>query len=111
MIVVMGSIRGSASLLRVLLAGARSTIAGRIAGALRHLGRSRDADNILSSMSAAGYAVDEEDPFDDTGHTLLDERRAAAPAAMDRRGVRMQGIVRGRRSQGTSSFRIFTSIP
>lgn len=81
MIAVLGSIRGSAPLLRILLSGARSTIAGRIAGALRHLGRSRDADNIQSTMRAAGYVVQEDDPFDDSGHALLDDRRAATPAA------------------------------
>ena len=81
MIAVMGSIRGSSSLLHVLLSNGRSTISGRLAGALRHLGRERDADDILSKMKGAGYAVNEENPFDDRGHALLDERRAASPAA------------------------------
>ncbi|RAR99354.1 Fic/DOC family protein [Ensifer adhaerens] len=78
---VLGSIRGSSTLTRVLLSNRRSTIAGRIAGALRHLGRAKDADQILSAMQSAGYITNEENPFDDKAHTVLDERRAAAPAA------------------------------
>jgi Uncharacterized conserved protein len=81
MIAVLGAIRGSASLLQVLLSDGRSTMAGRVAGALRHLGRNRDADAIVSTMKAAGYGVHEDNPFDDSGHALLDERRAATPAA------------------------------
>jgi len=80
-IAVLGSIRGYTSLVRVLLANRKSTIAGRVAGALRHLGRARDADQILSAMRSAGYVTHEENPFDNKAHTLLDEKRPAAPAA------------------------------
>ena len=81
LIAVIGSVRGSADLLRILLPNGMSTVAGRIAGALRHLGRGRDADEVLSSMAAAGYNVLEENPLDDRAHALLDTRKAAAPAA------------------------------
>lgn len=80
-IAVIGSVRGSSSLVHVLLANRRSKIAGRVAGALRHLGRARDADQIISAMTAAGYTTTEENPFDNSAHTLLDEKRSAAPAA------------------------------
>ncbi len=80
-IAVLGSIRGSNSLLRVLLSNNRSSIAGRVAGALRHLGRAKDADQILAGMKSAGYMTNEENPFDNTAHIVLDERRTAAPAA------------------------------
>lgn len=46
-----------------LLEGGHSTIAGRLAGALRHMGRQRMADDILDTMRAAGYSVYETDPF------------------------------------------------
>jgi hypothetical protein len=51
---VIGSIRGSATLSRALLANGHSKLAGRIAGAFRHLGRERDADAIAASLRAAG---------------------------------------------------------
>ncbi|MBI1621808.1 Fic family protein [Aquamicrobium zhengzhouense] len=81
-IAVIGSMRGTAPLLRILLGNGMSTVAGRIAGALRHLGRVRDADEVLSTMEAAGYSVFEENPFDDRAHAQLDNRKAAAPAAI-----------------------------
>lgn len=52
-------------LLVQLLEGGHSTIAGRLAGAFRNIGRPRIADEIVSAMRAAGYAVREEDPFDE----------------------------------------------
>jgi Fic family protein len=45
------------------------------------LGRERDAAAIVASLRAAGYNVVEENPFDGSVHTMLDERRATAPAA------------------------------
>lgn len=60
---VLASIRGTSSLLRELLTDGRSTVAGRIAGALRSLGRKRDADAVISGMKAAGYDPREENPF------------------------------------------------
>ncbi|WP_246679738.1 Fic family protein [Mesorhizobium sp. B2-3-5] len=63
---VLGSIRGSSSLLRYLLSEGRSTIAGRIVGALRMMGRNKDADDIMSAMQSAGYSVREENPFDES---------------------------------------------
>jgi hypothetical protein len=61
----LGLIRDSSELLTVLLEGGHSTIAGRLAGALRSIGRDRMADEILKAMRAAGYTVNETDPFED----------------------------------------------
>jgi Fic family protein len=47
------------------LEGGHSTIAGRLAGAFRNSGRDRIADEIIKTMSAAGYTVRETDPFAD----------------------------------------------
>ncbi len=52
-------------ILAKLLDGGHSTIAGRLAGAFRNNGRDDLADEILKTMSAAGYDVRENDPFED----------------------------------------------
>ena len=61
----LGMIRDASGLLARLLEGGHSTIAGRLAGAFRNGGRTTFADEIISTMSAAGYAVRESDPFKD----------------------------------------------
>ena len=48
-----------------LLAGGHSTVAGRLAGAFRNIGRTRIADRIVQAMRAGGYTVNETDPFED----------------------------------------------
>lgn len=65
---VLGTMRDIGPLLGRLLDGGHSTIAGRIAGALRRIGRSRDADRIRSTMSAAHYNIRETDPFSKNLH-------------------------------------------
>ena len=40
-------------------------MAGRLAGAFRNIGRDQIADNIVASMRAAGFTVNEIDPFKD----------------------------------------------
>ncbi len=62
--VLLGAVRDAPELLRPLLDGGRSAVAGRLAGALRHLGRVELAVEILSTMKAAGYDVRETDPLD-----------------------------------------------
>jgi hypothetical protein len=59
-------IRDASDVLHRLLAGGRSTIAARLAGAMRNIGRDQIADNIVKTMQAAGYAVNETDPFEDS---------------------------------------------
>lgn len=56
-------IRDSSEILRPLLEGSHSVIAGRLAGAFRNVGRKKIADEILESMKAAGFTVRETDPF------------------------------------------------
>ena len=50
-------------MLRRLLAGGHSTVAGRLAGALRGMGRTRTANDVVEGMRAAGFIVRESDPF------------------------------------------------
>jgi len=61
--VVLTSIRDASELLRQLLDGGHSAIAGRLVGALRRVGREQLAEEILSTMKTAGYDVRETDPF------------------------------------------------
>ena len=51
-------------LLTELLNGSHSVVAGRLAGAMRALGRTAQADNITKTMKSAGYVVIESPPFD-----------------------------------------------
>ncbi|HWO17646.1 MAG TPA: Fic family protein [Kofleriaceae bacterium] len=62
--VVLGSLRDPSELLSRLLPGGHSVIAGRLAGALRHIGRDAIADEIATAMKAAHFDVRETDPFD-----------------------------------------------
>lgn len=48
-----------------LLEGGHSTVAGRLAGAFRNIGRDRIADEIVGAMRAAGYTISESDPFEE----------------------------------------------
>ena len=50
-------------LLRRLLDGGRTVVAGRLAGGFRNIGRNEIADQILRAMRAAGHQVSESDPF------------------------------------------------
>jgi hypothetical protein len=58
----LAAITDASEVLSILLEGGRSTVAGRLAGALRNIGRESIADNILATMRAAGYTVTETDP-------------------------------------------------
>jgi hypothetical protein len=63
--VVLPMIRDASGLLARLLEGGHTVIAGRLAGAFRNVGRDRIADDIVKTMTAAGYAARENDPFTD----------------------------------------------
>jgi len=52
-------------ILRRLLGGGRTVVAGRLAGGLRNVGRNESADQVLRTMRAAGHVVHESDPFND----------------------------------------------
>lgn len=60
-----------------LLAGGHSTIAGRLAGAFRNIGRTRIADDIIGAMQAAGYTVNESDPFEDQSRFVFGLRETS----------------------------------
>jgi hypothetical protein len=61
--IVLASLPDASGVLRCLLAGGHSVVAGRIAGALRRVGRAALADEVLGTMRRTGYDVRESDPF------------------------------------------------
>ncbi len=67
-------VRDASEILEKLLEGGHSTIAGRLAGAFRNIGRERIADDIVNTMRAAGYIVRENDPFEIKIPTVLSTR-------------------------------------
>lgn len=62
---ILALVRDASDILGLLLAGGHSTIAGRLAGAFRNIGRDRIANEIIKTMSVAGYNVRETDPFEE----------------------------------------------
>jgi len=59
----LASIADASDVLGRLLEGGHSKVAGRLAGAFRNIGRAAIADGIMATMRAAGYTVNETDPF------------------------------------------------
>jgi len=57
-------ISDASEVLEQLLEGGHSSIAGRLAGAFRNIGRNQIADDIMGTMRAAGYDLRESDPFE-----------------------------------------------
>ncbi|GLU52650.1 hypothetical protein Dfri01_21110 [Dyadobacter frigoris] len=57
-------IRDASELLPILLENGHTTLAGRLAGAFRNIGRDRTADQIVDTFKQADYDIREEDPFE-----------------------------------------------
>jgi hypothetical protein len=70
----LASLEDTSDLLRVLLEGSHSVIAGRLAGALRALARETQANDILNAMRSAGYTVIESQPFESIPRVLPGDR-------------------------------------
>ncbi len=71
-------ISDASEILHKLLKGGRSTVAGRLAGAFRNIGKNVIADNIIEAMRAAGYRITENDPFEEK-HTIIFSERELSP--------------------------------
>ena len=67
-------ISDASEVLSILLEGGHSTIAGRLAGAFRNIGRDEIADEIIKGMKAADYTVNEIDPFGEVSSLILGAR-------------------------------------
>jgi fido (protein-threonine AMPylation protein) len=74
---VLPMIRDSSDLLSRLLEGGHTVIAGRLAGAFRNIGRGQMADEIVKTMSSAGYNVRESDPFADKPSLVIGPRETS----------------------------------
>jgi len=61
----LAQISDSSEILRLLLEGSHSVIAGRLTGAFRNIGQDRIANDIIKTMRAADFKVTEVDPFED----------------------------------------------
>jgi Fic/DOC family len=72
---VLPMIRDASGMLARLLEGGHTKVAGRLAGAFRNAGLGRVADDIVKTMSAAGYDVRERDPFVDRTSLLISGRQ------------------------------------
>jgi hypothetical protein len=70
-------IRDASEVLGRLLEGGHSTIAGRLAGAFRNIGRERIAEEIIGTMRAAGYDVRENAPFETPPPAILNNRETS----------------------------------
>jgi hypothetical protein len=67
----LATLSDSGDLLRCLLEGGKSKVAGRLAGAFRNIGRAPVADQVKETMRAAGYTVSESDPFAEPSPVLF----------------------------------------
>jgi hypothetical protein len=91
--VVLASVRDASDVLRRLLQGGHSVIAGRLAGAFRRAGRVSLADEIAAAMRSAGYDLRETDPF--TPEQSMGQIAVAAPPIVGRLQA-MWGAMRGK---------------
>ena len=62
--IALNMLRDASEITGLLLDGGHTTIAGRLAGAFRNIGRDRIADDIIKTMQSAGYDVRVTDPFE-----------------------------------------------
>ena len=76
--VALKSVADPSDVLRRLLEGGHSVVAGRLAGAFRHIGRGDTADEISAAMKAAGYSVHETNPFAEQ-QVSVERRLTTAP--------------------------------
>jgi len=76
--VALATVADASDVLRPLLEGGHSSVAGRLAAAFRRCGRAEVADDIVQTMRAAGYDVREADPFASAEPTGTVRRDAAA---------------------------------
>lgn len=100
--VVLANLGDASDVLRHLLDGGRTVKAGQLVGALRRIGRAAMADEIVSTMKAAGYVVRETDPF------APEQTFGALPAAKSPIVARMRAMWESMRG---SVVEIFPKAP
>jgi hypothetical protein len=77
--IALGSLPDASDLLRKLLDGPHPSVAGRLAGGFRTIGRAALADEIVGAMRSAGHGVNEISPFEKPLPTLLPGGRPESP--------------------------------
>jgi len=91
--VALATVREPSGLLRRLLAGGNSVVAGRLMGAFRRIGRPEMADEIRAAMTGAGYDVRETDCGSHPEYVGRDaKRRGGRPPSGARTASRSQGV-------------------
>ncbi|MFC1494567.1 Fic family protein [Thermodesulfobacteriota bacterium] len=73
--VTLAMVSDASDVLALLLKGGRSTVAGRLAGGFRNIGRDRIADDIVKTMQKADYDIREKDPFEKKASLILPVRQ------------------------------------
>ncbi len=87
-------ISDASEILHRLLEGGHSTVAGRLAGAFRNIGKNRVAYNVVEAMKTAGYNVIEKDPFKEKPPIILNARELSPYVNRIRMNwAEMRGIV------------------
>lgn len=69
--IALTQIKDVSEILRPLLDGSHSAVAGRLAGAFRNNGQIEIAENIIRGMKSLGYDVRESDPFENKPPVIL----------------------------------------
>ena len=84
----------ASEILHKLLEGGHSTVAGRLAGAFRNMGKNAIADTIIETMKAAGYSITENDPFEEKAAIIFSEREISPYVNRIRMNwAKMRGVV------------------
>ena len=87
-------ISDASEILHKLLEGGHSTIAGRLAGAFRNIGKNLITENIMEAMRAAGYSITEDDPFEEKPAIVFSDRELSPYVNRIRMGWGdMRGVV------------------
>lgn len=68
-------VRDASEILEILLEGGHTTIASRLSGAFRNIGRDDIADTIIQTMKSVGHNIRETDPFEYSAVFLNSERQ------------------------------------
>lgn len=98
-VIALQMLRDPTELLGELLQNGRSVVAGRLAGAFRHIGDHPNADRIVQTMKAAGFDTREHDPFEAPATASISLARPPSPYI-----PRLQGMWEAMRGQVESLF-------
>lgn len=91
---VVSMISDASEILHKLLEGGHSTVAGRLAGAFRNIGKNLIAENIIEAMRASGYTITVNDPFEEKPAIIISDRELSPYVNRIRMGwADMRGVV------------------